>query len=210
MWPCWYYCMVVSPGLVKHLEKKLDRNYTKSLHAVLNKSWKQHPTKLLYSYSPPISQIIWQTRHLRQTRHSGGSEDELISHILLWSPSHEHTSAGQTAKTYVSTVCRLEDLPRVKNIKDRWRESRNCAISMTWCWHQRNYRRKNNLILNEFIKSFSTSKIYLVPINQHLCPRIIAESYRCQVIGSFQKYLVNPNLETRYSVIHFSTPSRIN
>ena len=31
------------------------------LHAVLNKSWKQHPTKQqLYSHLPPISQDTWE------------------------------------------------------------------------------------------------------------------------------------------------------
>ena len=29
----------------KRLEKKLDGNYTRMLRAVLNKSWRQHPTK---------------------------------------------------------------------------------------------------------------------------------------------------------------------
>ena len=32
--------------LMKHIKKKLDGNYTRMLHAVLNRSWKQHPTKL--------------------------------------------------------------------------------------------------------------------------------------------------------------------
>ena len=31
--------------LTKRMEKKLDRNYTKMLWPVLNKSWRQHPTK---------------------------------------------------------------------------------------------------------------------------------------------------------------------
>ena len=44
--------------------KKLDGNYIKSLHAVLNKSWKQHSTKQqLYGHLPPIS----QTTQVRQT-----------------------------------------------------------------------------------------------------------------------------------------------
>ena len=30
--------------LTKHMEKKLDGKYTRMLHAVLNKSWKQHST----------------------------------------------------------------------------------------------------------------------------------------------------------------------
>ena len=31
--------------LTKQLEKKLDDNYTRILRAILNKSWRQHPTK---------------------------------------------------------------------------------------------------------------------------------------------------------------------
>ncbi len=31
--------------LIKRLEKKLDSNYTRMLRAILNKSWRQHPTK---------------------------------------------------------------------------------------------------------------------------------------------------------------------
>ena len=30
---------------MKYMEKKLDDNYTRMLHDVLNKSWKQLPTK---------------------------------------------------------------------------------------------------------------------------------------------------------------------
>ena len=40
--------------LTKRLEKKLDRNYTRMLRAVLNKSWRQHPTRhQLYGHLPP-------------------------------------------------------------------------------------------------------------------------------------------------------------
>ena len=31
--------------LTKHMEKKIDSNYTRMLRAILNKSWRQHPTK---------------------------------------------------------------------------------------------------------------------------------------------------------------------
>ena len=45
--------------LTKHLKKKLDGNYKKMLHAVLNKSRMQHPTiKQLYVHLPPITQTI--------------------------------------------------------------------------------------------------------------------------------------------------------
>ena len=42
--------------LTKCIEKKLDGNCTRMLRAILNKSWKQQPTKQqLYSHLPPIS-----------------------------------------------------------------------------------------------------------------------------------------------------------
>ena len=45
--------------VTKCMERKLDRNYTRMLCAVLNKSWKQYPTKQqLFSNLHPISQTI--------------------------------------------------------------------------------------------------------------------------------------------------------
>ena len=42
--------------LTKRLEKKLERNYTRMLGAILNKSWRQHPTRSqLYGHLPPIT-----------------------------------------------------------------------------------------------------------------------------------------------------------
>ena len=54
--------------LTNQLEKKLDGNYTRMLRAILNKSWKQHPTKQqLYGHLPPITKTI----KVRRTRHAG-------------------------------------------------------------------------------------------------------------------------------------------
>ena len=45
--------------LTKRLEKKIDGNYTKMLRAMLNKSWRQHPTKhQLYGNLPPITKTV--------------------------------------------------------------------------------------------------------------------------------------------------------
>ena len=45
--------------LTKRLEKKLDGSYTRMLRAILNESWRQHPTKhQLYGHLPPITKII--------------------------------------------------------------------------------------------------------------------------------------------------------
>ena len=45
--------------LTKWLEKKLDSNYTRMLRAILNRFWRQHPTKhQLYGHLPPLTKTI--------------------------------------------------------------------------------------------------------------------------------------------------------
>ena len=69
--------------LTKRLEKKLDGNYTRMFTAILNKSWRQHPTRhQLYSHLPPITKTI-QVRRTRHAGHCWRSKDELISDVLL-------------------------------------------------------------------------------------------------------------------------------
>ena len=54
--------------LTKRLEKKLDGNYTRMLRAILDKSWRRHPTRhQLYGHLPPIMKTI----QVRRTRHAG-------------------------------------------------------------------------------------------------------------------------------------------
>ena len=68
------------------------------------KSWQQHPTKQLYDHLP----LITKTIQVRQTRHAGHcwwSRDELISDILLWTPSHGRAKAGRPARTYIQQFC---------------------------------------------------------------------------------------------------------
>ena len=109
------------------MEKKLDDHYTRMLQAILNKSWKQHPTKQqLYGHLPPITKTI----QVRQTRHAGHcwrSRDELISDVLLWIPSHGHAKAGPQARTYIQLLsadmgCSPEDLPEAMDDREGWQE----------------------------------------------------------------------------------------
>ena len=127
--------------LTKRLEKKLDGNYTRMLRAILNKSWWQHPTRhQLYGHLPPITKTI----QVRRTRHVGycwRSRDELISDVLLWTPTHGCTKAGWPAWTYIQQLCEdtgccPEDLPRAMNDWEEWWERVRdiCATSMTWWW----------------------------------------------------------------------------
>ena len=106
--------------LTKRMEKKLNGNYTRILRAILNKSWRQHPTKhQLYGHLPPITKTI----QVRRTRHAGRcwrSRDELISDALLWTPTYGRSKAGRPARTYIQQLCKdkgcgPEDLPEVMN-----------------------------------------------------------------------------------------------
>ena len=127
--------------LSKRLEKKLDGNYTRMLRAILNSSWRQLPTKQqLYGHLPPITKTI-QNRRTRHAGHCWRSKDELISDLLLWTPSHGRAKAGRQARTYIQqlsedTGCSPEDLPEAMNDGERWREMvRDIrADGTTWGW----------------------------------------------------------------------------
>ena len=129
--------------LTKRLEKKLDGNYTRMLRATLNKSWRQHPTRRqLYGHLPPITKTI----HVRRARHAGHcwrSKYELVSDVLLWTPTYGQAKAGRPARTYIQqlcedTGCNPEDLPEVMNDREKWREMvkdiRVGGTSWWWWW----------------------------------------------------------------------------
>ena len=114
--------------LTERMGKKLDGNYTRMQRAILNKSWGQHPSKKqLYCHLPPIT----KTSKVRRTRHAGHcwrGRDELISAVLLWTPSHGRANAGWSARTYIqqlceNTGCSPEDLPEAMNDREEKRES---------------------------------------------------------------------------------------
>ena len=128
--------------LTRLVEKKLDSNYKRMLRAILNKSWRPHPTKQqLYSLLPPIIKTI-QVRRTRHVGHCWRSGDELISNILLCTSSHGWAKAGRPARTYIQqlcadTGCSLEDLPEAIDDRGGWweRVREICVSSVTWwCW----------------------------------------------------------------------------
>ena len=115
--------------LTKRLEKKLDGNYTRMLRAVLNKSWRQHPTRTI------------QVRRTRHAGHCWRSKDELISDVLLWTPTYDRAKAGRPARTYIQqlcedTGCNPEGLSETMNDRLKWRERvRDIrAGGTTWWW----------------------------------------------------------------------------
>ena len=113
--------------LTKRLEKNLDGNYTRMLRAILNESWRQHPTRhQLYGHLPPITKSI-QVRRTRHAGHCWRSRDELIRDVLLWTPTHGRAKAGLPARTYIQQLCEdtgccPEDLSGAMNEREEWRE----------------------------------------------------------------------------------------
>ena len=134
-----YGCTTWTPA--KQLEKKLDGNYTRMLRAILNKSWRQNPTRhQLYGHLPPITKTI-QVRRTRHAEHCWGSRDELISDVLLWTATYGRAKAGRPTWTYIQqlcedTGCSSEDLPKAMNDREKWRERVMDirASGATWCW----------------------------------------------------------------------------
>ena len=127
--------------LTKRLEMKLDGNYTRMLRAILNKCWRQHPTRhQLYGHLPSITKTI-QARRIRHAGHCWRSRDELISNELLWTPTYGREKAGRLARTYIQhlcedTGCSTANLLEAMNDRGKWRERvrdiRACGT--TWWW----------------------------------------------------------------------------
>ena len=112
----------------------------------------QHFCFLLFSFHDSLEQenqlaglpLITKTIQVRRTRHAGHcwrSKDELISDVLLWTPTHGCARVGRPARTYIQqlcedTGCNPEDLPEAMNDREKWRETvRDIrAGGATWWW----------------------------------------------------------------------------
>ena len=113
------------------------------LRAILNKSWRQHPTKYqLYGHLPPITKTI-QVRRTRHAGHCWRRRDVLISDVPLWTPSYGWTRAGRPARTYIQQLCEYtgcspEDLPEAMNDREEWwervRDIRAGGTTWWWWW----------------------------------------------------------------------------
>ena len=116
---------------------------SRMLRAILNKSWRKHPTKpQLYGHLPPITKTI-QVRRTRHAGHCWRSRNELISDVLLWTPTYDWAKAGRPAQTYIQQLCEdagcsPEDLPEPMKDREKWRERiRDIRAGGTtwWCWN---------------------------------------------------------------------------
>ena len=111
--------------LTKLMEKKLDGNYTRMLQAMLNKSWRQHPTKQQqHDHLQPITKTI-KVRRTKDAGHSWRSGHELMSDVLLWNLSQCRAKSGRPARSYIEQLCEdtgysPADLPETMNDREEW------------------------------------------------------------------------------------------
>ena len=127
--------------LTKRLEKMRDGNYTRMRRAILNKSWRQHLTRhQLYGHLPPITKTI-QAGRTRYAGHCWRRRNELISDVLLWTPTYGRAKAGRPGRTYIQQLCEdmgcsPEDLPEAMNDREKWLERvRDICASGTLWWY---------------------------------------------------------------------------
>ena len=156
------------------MEKKLDGDYTRMLRAILNKSWRQHPTKQqLYSHLPPIMKTI-QVRWTRYAGYCWRTKDELISDIFLWTPSHEWTKAAWPAQTYIQQLCAdtecsfeylLEAMDDIDGWWERVRDIHADGARWWWWWWE--------LLVLEYLEPFNCVQTVVIL----LCKQISFDSF---------------------------------
>ena len=91
--------------------------------------------------------VNWLFRIIKRSRHAEHCwriGDELISDVLLWTPSHSQVRAGRPARTYIQqlcedTRCSPEGLPEAMNNREKWRERvrdirAGCTTWWWWWW----------------------------------------------------------------------------
>ena len=104
-----YCCMDALHDANKTAGEETSGNYTRMLRAILNKSWRQHPQDT--TIRPPASHH--ETIQARRNRHAGHcrrSRDELISDVLLWTPTYGRQKLDDQHEHTFSSYVRIRDV----------------------------------------------------------------------------------------------------
>ena len=130
---------------VKECGFKVHEFELQSLYNVYFRT-RQHPTKQqqLYDHLPPISKTI-KVSPTRQAEHCWRSRDELISDVLLWTPSHGRAKARRPARTTYSSSVRIRDVT-LRTCQKKWTIGRSGDREewhdkmIRWWWRLRKLR----------------------------------------------------------------------
>ena len=130
----WMHYMDANQTAGEETWRQLHKNVESNIEQVLATT----PTKRQpYGHLPPITKTI----QVRRARHCWRSKDELVSDVLLWTPTYGQAKAGRPARNYIQqlcedTGCNPEDLLEAMNDREKWREMVKDirAGGMTWWW----------------------------------------------------------------------------
>ena len=133
----WMHYLDAKKMAGEEASQQLHKNVASNIEQVLA----AHPTRhQLYGRLPPITKSI-QVRRTRHAGHYWRSRDELISDVLLWTPTYGRAKAGRPARTYIEQLCEdsgcsPEYQPEAMNDREKWRERvRDIRASCTtWWW----------------------------------------------------------------------------
>ena len=136
----WMHYMDDNKTTGEETRQQLHKNVASNTEQVLAATPHKAPT-----IQPPAPPPITKTIQVRRTRHAGHywrSRDELVSDVLLWTPTYGREKAGRPALTYIQqpcedTGCSPEDLPEAMNDREKWRDRvRDIRASSTtrWWW----------------------------------------------------------------------------
>ena len=105
--------------LTKQLMKKLDGNYTRMLRAILNKSWRQHPTRTNNTVTCLSSRKLYKLDE-PDTQDTAGEASTNSSVMYSYGPPHmaKQKQDDQLEHTY-SSYMRIRDVA-LKTCQKRW------------------------------------------------------------------------------------------
>ena len=94
------HCMHAIKTYREKCRRELHKNATYRFEFILEAT--SHKTTVVLPFSSHL------TNHPNKTNKTHGqcwrSKDELISDVLLWTPTHGRTSVGRPARTYICTL----------------------------------------------------------------------------------------------------------
>ena len=113
--------------LTETLEARLDGCYTRLLMMVLNKNWRDHPTKEeIYGDLPKVSEVL-RARRLSFAAHCARRQNEPVSRLVFWNPTQGTRSQGRPSLTYPKLLSQdtgipQQDLLNLMNDRVQWRK----------------------------------------------------------------------------------------
>ena len=115
-------------------DKRLDGTCTRLLMRAQNLSWKRHLTiAQIYGKLPRVSTLV-KFRRVQFSGHRFRADSEIISSLLLWKPTSDHTRGRKLPFPYVisrDTGIRTQDLGTVMKDREVWRSIVDSMLSTT-------------------------------------------------------------------------------